>query len=249
MAGPGWSENSDMAKKFRNMRCVYCLRDFEVLTSDHVFPKAWYPSSSPDDNEKWQVPACQECNQNYSRIEGHLLQRIGLCVDPNSSESLGIPERVLRSIQPRDARNEKDRRHRQLARKKILTDVIPADRIPDDSVLPTYVDARRLSGEESMGILIPVDELEAFGEKLVRGVVYVTAKRYVDKTHKVKILQPFRETPLEFTKAMQRVGQVFSCGRGVRAEVAYAPEDPVCGQFRITIWNVLHIYAAIEQVS
>ena len=39
-------------------RCVHCLKDNVVLTSDHMFPKAWYPDATPENLEKWQFPAC-----------------------------------------------------------------------------------------------------------------------------------------------------------------------------------------------
>jgi len=57
-----------MAKKSSNTRCVHCLEYFEELTSDHVLPKAWYPDDTPDNLEKWQVPACSE----YSGTRAHL---------------------------------------------------------------------------------------------------------------------------------------------------------------------------------
>jgi len=58
-----------MGKKFSNCRCVHCLRFFKVLTSDHVFPVSWYPETTPDNLEKWQMPSCKKCNEKYGKID------------------------------------------------------------------------------------------------------------------------------------------------------------------------------------
>ena len=81
-----------MSKKFTNTRCVYCLRFFKKLTSDHVFPKSWFPDTTPQNMEKWQIPSCENCNTEYSKIENDLLQRFGMCVDPDSIAAKGIAD-------------------------------------------------------------------------------------------------------------------------------------------------------------
>jgi len=83
-----------MGKRYHNTRCVYCLREFEWLTSDHIFPKSWYPESTPANLEKWQVPACEPCNQKYSKTEDELLVRLGLCVNPKDHRASGVGERA-----------------------------------------------------------------------------------------------------------------------------------------------------------
>ena len=74
-----------MATTFYKMHCVYCLKLFEELTSDHVFPKSWYPETTPENLEKWQMPACVECNQekftmNYWEYKRYLNEEYVLYV-------------------------------------------------------------------------------------------------------------------------------------------------------------------------
>lgn len=57
-----------MLKKFSNTRCVYCLKHFEELTSDHVLPRAWYPDNVPENIEKWQVPSCKNAIGNTAEM-------------------------------------------------------------------------------------------------------------------------------------------------------------------------------------
>ena len=67
-----------MSKNPNVGKCVHCLKDPVVLTSDHMFPRAWYPDATPENLEKWQIPSCVECNHRYSKIEGDLLNRVAL---------------------------------------------------------------------------------------------------------------------------------------------------------------------------
>ena len=90
-----------MAKKFPPGYCIHCLNHYESLTSDHVFPKSWYPNTELGKMEKWQIPSCETCNSMYGKLENDLLLRFGLCVDPNELKSLGISTRVLPSINPK----------------------------------------------------------------------------------------------------------------------------------------------------
>lgn len=110
-----------MVKKFGAGRCVHCLKTCDTLTSDHVFPRSWYPETTPNDLEKWQMPACKKCNKKYGKIENYLLLRFGLCLDRNQEGAKGIPEKALRSINPKAGKNIKDSYHRQKIRQKILS--------------------------------------------------------------------------------------------------------------------------------
>jgi len=71
-----------MTKKFRETQCAHCLKYVDKATSDHVFPKSWYPSTTPKGVEKWQMPSCIECNSRMGKIENELLLKFGLCVSP-----------------------------------------------------------------------------------------------------------------------------------------------------------------------
>jgi hypothetical protein len=43
-------------------KCVHCLQDPVELTWDHVLPVSWYPTTTPPNLEKWQIPSCWPCN-------------------------------------------------------------------------------------------------------------------------------------------------------------------------------------------
>src|SRR5258707_602015 len=102
-----------MAKK--TGKCVHCLKDNVELTSDHMFPKAWYPDATPKDLEKWQIPSCLDCNQRYGKLENDLLGRVALTLDAKNPLLPGllkrrcapsIPLRPATKAMPQHARPE-----------------------------------------------------------------------------------------------------------------------------------------------
>jgi|SRR5581483_4271152 len=119
-------------------KCVHCLKDNLQRTWDHVFPKAWYPDSTPPNLEKWQIPACLRCNQWYGKLEDDLLLRLGLCVNPRMAEAAGIAEKTLRALNPSLAKNAKDASHRHKRRLRFQAQLKPVADLPSKAVLPSF---------------------------------------------------------------------------------------------------------------
>src|ERR1700730_5777846 len=89
--------------------CVHCCRLFDELTWDHVFPKAWYPHDTPENLAKWKIPACLKCNREYGELEQDLLLRLGMSIGREEARASGIADKVIRSMDPSAAHDEKDR--------------------------------------------------------------------------------------------------------------------------------------------
>jgi hypothetical protein len=94
-----------MAQKAEIGKCVHCLKDGVDLTSDHMFPKSWYPDTTPENLEQWQFPCCRGCNQRYSKIEDDLLNRFALVLDAKHPASQGLVDAALRAIDPNAGRD------------------------------------------------------------------------------------------------------------------------------------------------
>ena len=239
-----WCSDFKMAKKFTNTHCVYCLRFFKKLTSDHVFPKSWYPDTTPLNLEKWQVPACSECNSKYSKIESELLQKIGLCLDPTELKSLGIAEKVIRSLNPENAKTVTDSVHRQKQREKILKALVPGHKISEEAVFPGFGPPPDMTINEQMGFVVPEKQLKVLGEKLVRGITYVKYKRCIDQNYKV-FIYTHEENAQLLVDEIGRSGQEHHCGPGVHIRAAFVQNDPPRGLFDIEIWGKLRIYSVV----
>ena len=151
-------------------QCVHCFNTFQALTWDHVFPRSWYPDSTPENLKKWKVPACRECNKRLGEIEERLLFRFALCLDPQSLAAKGIPQKILRSANAFLAKNEKDRHQRQARREKLLRELVTFETIPSPGVLPGFGGRPGIQGYAA--VRIPDDELRALVMKIVKGLAY-----------------------------------------------------------------------------
>lgn len=238
-----------MAKKFSSGRCVHCLKHFASLTSDHVLPKSWYPDTTPKDLEKWQIPACDECNNKYGQLENELLLRFGLCLDPTTIESIGIPEKALRSFDPEYAKNERDREHRQKRREKVERELKPIVTFPKESLLPDFGPYYGIKIDQQKVIPVPIAELKLFGEKLVRGTAYVLENRYIETDHKIEVFLPGEIDPQPFIDLLDRFGRDDSCGPGINTRIAFVLSDTQSGVFEFIIWDRLRIYATVEPIT
>jgi hypothetical protein len=235
-----------MAKKFPPGRCVHCLEEFDSLTSDHVFPDSWYPDTTPENLEKWQMPACAECNKKHGRMEHDLLLRFGLCVDPSEPKSIGIAQKALRSVNPKHAKKEKDREHRGKRRDKVIRNLIPHDLIPEESIFPNFGRYEGFPPEDQPGILVAQSDLIMLGEKIVRGITYVIDGRFIEKDHKIEVFFLREDAAAPIVALIQRHGNVYECGPGIKV-IRAVPEDMLSAAiFIIEIWGRLRMYAAAQ---
>lgn len=238
-----------MAKKFPPGRCVHCLDEFDFLTSDHVFPDSWYPDTTPENLEKWQMPACSECNKIHGRMENDLLLRFGLCIDPADQKSLGITQKALRSVDPECAKKPKDREHRLKRRNKILRTLVPSATIHDESIFPNFGRYPGFPAEDQPGVLIAESDLKMLGEKLVRGITYVIDKCFIEKDHKVEVFFLRDEAATPILAQLQTHGAKYECGPGITVLRVVPHDMPTAALFAIEIWGRLHMYAAVQPLS
>src|SRR5207249_4194843 len=103
-----------------------------------VFPKSWYPDTTPSNLEKWKIPACQSCNGAYSKLEEQLLLRFSLTLDHHDPRSSGIYQSIRRSIMPELAPNEKEATIRARVKERLYRDVQSAPGPSQVGYLPNF---------------------------------------------------------------------------------------------------------------
>jgi len=238
-----------MAKKFPAGRCVHCLEEFESLTSDHVFPESWYPETTPENLEKWQMPACSECNGIHGRMENGLLLRFGLCIDPAEHKSLGIAQKALRSVDPTHAKKSKDQEHRLKRRHKVMRTLIPHHSIPEESIFPSFGRYEDFPPEDQPGVLISRTDLVMLGEKLVRGITYVVDRRFIEKDHKIEVFFLREDAAAPIVAQLQKHGTVYEREPGIKITRVVPHDLPTSALFSIEIWGRLRMYAAVQPLS
>jgi hypothetical protein len=166
-------------------RCVHCLKIFDDLTWDHVFPEAWYPSTTKPNQYKWQVPSCKNCNKEYGVLENDLLTRLSICLEPSDSACAGIFDKGMRALDPKYARNEKDRKFRQAKREKIQRELWVGEAIPQKYLYPGFGLYTQLPTQEQGAVPISSDSVKKLAEKIVRGIFYIEDKIFIEPPYRI----------------------------------------------------------------
>lgn len=236
-------------------KCVICLKDFndsikdDSKTEEHVFPKSWYPESTPNDLEKWKVPSCRKCNSEYSRYEQSLLIRLGLGLFKEDEKCSGIIEKARRSINPAYAKNERDRQKRLKCREKIKRDLIILDKIPSEGILPNFGSDERNKYKKYPILLIKAGHLKKFAIKIVRGMTFLFDGFLIEDDYEIGHYFEKEEDRSSVIKMINKFGITEYRGPGIVVGRAVAHNDPKSSLYRIDVWGKLKICATVTKIK
>ena len=234
-----------MSKRPSPGPCTYCLREGH-RTWDHVLPVSWYPDSTPADIEKWKVPACFACNNRLGKAESEVLVRLALCLDPNDNKSKGIAQRALRSLNPRFAKNENDKRARDRKRRQILKEV--ADLGPDptsDRLFPGFGVQPDYGPGPHHATLLSEHHLTAVSDKIVRGLTFIREGIPLPLEYSLGTYFPREYDDNPVLLMFARVGGSLTRGPGFLVKYGVLSEDRLAGIYMVEIWGRLRIYASV----
>lgn len=238
-------------KKSRSDRCVFCLKYFneenpdDRRTDEHIFPKSWYPDSTPDNIEKWQVFSCHSCNEEYSKIEDNLFSRLGLCIPHNQAKTSGIPEKALRSLTPRYAKNKRDRKLRMAKREKILKEIEMMKSQPDEGYLPNF--EGKPGKQNQTRLAIRADYLEKLAEKLIRGMTFRIDSILIEEDYQIDFSLLRDDNSGFFMQKIRSFGETFYREPGIVVGRAVPHGDPKSSLYYIEIWGQLKIYGTVTK--
>jgi hypothetical protein len=233
-------------------RCVYCLTDFDKLTTDHILPRSWYPKTTPESLEKYQAPVCNECNNKYSRIEAELLTVFALCTPPNTEATDGVIEPVMRSLKPQLASTDRERHHRIKKIVKLQRNMRTykdCQSIPHNAIYPNFGIQSDLEYEQYDAVFLNKENLESFLEKVIRGLTYRLNNQYIEQSHCITTYLPTVETENIFEPILQQWGEIFERGKGVTIIRAIPADDPVSSVWKIILWERFITYSAVSPVE
>jgi hypothetical protein len=199
----------------------------------------------PENQPKWKAPSCRPCNNKLSKHEQHLLIRLGLCIDPYDFRSLGIADLALKSLTPSRAKKERDQKARAAMRAKILKEMetVKGLKVKDiRSHVYTNFGDDAVIHPDSEGVLIDLESLNAFSEKLVRGTSYVLHGHYIDADSKIDILHLRREQYRHYDKVLSQ-GRVYQIAPGTTVKVLRGRDTAL---FSFDIWGRLRLYATVQ---
>lgn len=224
-------------------KCVHCLKDPVPRTWDHVFPESWYPETTPANTEKWKIPACLPCNAEYGKIEQDIFLAVGLCIDPNACETAGIVPKALRSLDPRHAKNPKDRRMREAKRAKLLRRVLKGTDIPESAIYPGFEKKWGRPVEER--VAFPMPRVKPLFEKIVRGIFYIQDQKFIEPPFAINLYPPWDEVSSVFVPLLARFGETYAREPGIVVRRAVTKEDFMSSIFAIEIWGTFRTFAML----
>jgi len=232
-------------------RCIYCLKYFDSITVDHVFPKSWYFKEVPKNIKKWQVPSCVRCNNLYSKLEEELLTHLGPCINTKSNDEEYIQRKILRSINPEYGKNAKDANSRAKKRKKLLSDISIFKKIPSYGILPNFGPTTEIVLPEYPTIRINPINLEKFGEKLTKGFTFIFYELFIRKTDKIQIIIPqdininfVEELFLKFAYKHNNLGKSIIIER-----IKVEDNTKIDILYYFNIWQKLQFYSYVKKMK
>jgi hypothetical protein len=214
-------------------------------TWDHVFPRAWYPETTPLDLEKWHIPACLRCNGQYGKLENDLLIRFGMCIDPDKAEASGIADKALRALNPRFAKTPKDARARLREREKFIARLKPASRLSRRARFPGLAPPPTHGGDTPMAVPIPGESLRRLVEKICRGIFYINDESFIEPPYEIVHHVVDERGAAPAVEILEQYGAVFAREPGITVCRAVVPENRRAALFSIEIWGQLKLYASV----
>lgn len=222
--------------------CVYCLNDVPIRNWDHVMPLSWYPDTTPANLERWKIPSCVPCNSDHGRNEEDLLLRLMMCFGNDDARAAGIPQRIIRSMNPSHATSARDRRARLARFRAVGRDMIRGSaRSGGESIIPNF--GREESGASETRIMVSGEWLGKLAEKIVRGFVYLQRQELIRDDHRIEW---FLLEDNSGAYEIMRAATVYSVGPGIIVRYLHTGESAVASAFIIEIWNRLKLYATVN---
>jgi hypothetical protein len=230
------------------LRCVHCLEVLTEETRDHVFPRSWYPITTPPEVQRWTVPSCGKCNNRFGNLEKELFVRLALCLDPRKAEASGLSAKALRSMGvgvdgERISFGERERRKALKRRIKRLMR-------PHKPGTETFPGLGRHPGSPEQGqweISFPQEMILEVSQKIVRGCEYKLAKRIIDESCELGVYFAHESDVAEQAAWVFEGPSAIKShlGPGFAVTRSAAHDDPNTVIYKILVWGAVTIYASI----
>jgi hypothetical protein len=235
-----------MAKNPGKGRCVHCLKDVPERNWDHVFPKSWYPDTTPQNLEKWQIPSCIRCNRKYGKIEEDLIGRFAVALDSKNPASAGLVETAIRAIDPAAGRDDRDAVARLAKQRKFLAAMYKGEEIADAQVMPGLGERWGRPLAQQLAIKIPGEKLMAMTRKIVRGHVYLDNKTFIVPPYKIECYLAEDEKVKVVKELLDKHGKEYKREPGLVIRRAPVEGDPLTALYEITFWDQFRTYAIVS---
>lgn len=235
--------------------CVHCC-EAHGESMDHGVPKSWYPNGSARNVEWPTAPSCTACNQRLTRVEQELRRALALQLDPCSPLAEGIPGKVMRSMDVDGACDDRDRRARESRQRDLLDKLtlttstrgaFPSAHGPPRVFRPRRrVRPTRRIRHELLAVKLHSDVVRAFGEKLLRVLLWHAYRAYVPvgtviETHVAK--------PSAWARVSQiihhRTSKVYDIPPGVYIVVTKTSDSKPNAIVELRLWGAFCLFVSV----
>lgn len=187
--------------------CIFCLAR-PATEKEHVFPKSWYPSTTPATVQFLTVPVCGFCNDDFEVAERTFSTAILMGMDPKNPAVASVMETFQRSWQFEKANSPKEisrraSRLRSLSRKIKYVMRSPNKPAPWRFAVPVVTPAG-LHVMASPALRLEHAVTVKICEKLVRGIHYHETGIPLPVNTPIKTLWG-KDFPPEFRSSVRRI--------------------------------------------
>lgn len=228
-----------------SLLCAYC-RDRDGETRDHVFPRSWYPTTTPMNLEKWQVPACSSCNNSKATLEGVVRTWLSASVDSESEGAKGVWESSMRAIDPATGKSKRDSHAKSKARKE-FKDVLVK---PSKMKISTSDSLINVAGKDAadLGIAADMKKVDKLMQLFALGCFRYLRDRPLNPESKIDIY--YSHTPEQinyFEQQVEKAETSRSIGPGFEISMTSAFAELLYPSLLIRIWGKILIRANLVE--
>jgi hypothetical protein len=128
-----------------------------------------------------------------------------------------------------------------------LKDIQRTTQIPEVGVLPNFGTNGPISPAGVGLIRVWEKDLNALGEKLIRGFTYVLTRSFIEGHYVIGIVPAERDKAQFFVDLVTKFGASHYRGPGLEVTRAQTADDPRTSGFFIRIWGKLDIYGFVQR--
>ena len=210
-----------------------------------MFPVAWYPDTTPANEEKWKIPSCVGCNAAYGRLEQDFLTRVAMCLDPDDPACSGVVEKVMKSLDPSLASTPRERSARLAKRRRIISDLMAGDKIPTQSTYPGMGERWGRERHEQIAIRISATDCRRITAKIVRGLFFLQQGKLLEPPFLIQHFAAHEDRIPDVMELLRKHGSTHARPPGLIVRWVLVPEDHTSSLFEITFWGRFKSYATV----
>ncbi len=184
-------------------------------------------------------------------MEKELFIRAALCAGPVKGEAAGLSKKAVQSLGVGvSGLTDKEKKHREALRNKILKETKPYEPSHNESILPGLGLHSGFPEDQQYSIPIPEALLKEVAGKIVRGCEYMLGNgRIIENKGDLRIYFAHNHEIQDVLSVFKKFGSSTHLGPGFRVTRAAAHDDPSVVMYKIDVWETWSIYAVADPVA